>query len=371
MPKPQTLVILSPGFPVNEADSTCLPPQQVFVRSLKQSYPNLNIVVLAFEYPFAKATYQWFGVDVIAFGGKNRNRLFRLFNWIKIWQVLRKLHRQHHVIGLLSFWFDECAFIGDYFGKRYGIKHLSWILGQDARPDNRYFKLIRPKAESLIALSDFVRNEVYKNYGVMPKHTITTGIDTSLFGERQPKRDIDILGAGSLIALKRYDVFIDAVKAIARYIPDVKAVICGKGPEREKLEKLIKQHGLDKNIVLRHELPHAEVLGLMQRSKVFLHTSEYEGFGAVLLEALYAGAQVVSFVKPMDKAVAHLRVVNTAEEMNARIFELLLEKQLTHESQLLYPIQQVAIDMMSLFIQSDNATASILTAMASDERVSL
>ncbi|MEO6522716.1 MAG: glycosyltransferase [Mucilaginibacter sp.] len=371
MPKPETLVILSPGFPVNEADSTCLPPQQVFVRALKQAYPNLNIVVLAFEYPFAKASYQWFGVDVIAFGGKNRNKLFRLFNWIKIWQVLRKLNKQNNVIGLLSFWVDECAFIGHYFGKRYGTKHLSWILGQDARPGNRYFKLIKPKAEQLIALSDFVRNEVYKNYGIMPKHTITTGIDICLFGESPLKRDIDILGAGSLIALKRYDVFIEAVKTIARYIPNVKAVICGKGPEREKLRRLIKQHGLGKNIVLRHELPHAEVLGLMQRSKVFLHTSEYEGFGAVLLEALYAGAQVVSFVKPMDKAVEHLHVVNNFEEMNARVFELLLEKQLDHTPVLVYPIQQVAIDMMSLFSQSDSATASILAAMASDERVSL
>ena len=35
-------------------------------------------------------------------------------------------------------------------------------------------------------------------------------------------RDITILGAGSLIALKQYDIFIDAVKEIIKEIPAAK-----------------------------------------------------------------------------------------------------------------------------------------------------
>ena len=35
----KTLVILTPGFPSNEADTTCLPMQQNLVRSLKLMYP--------------------------------------------------------------------------------------------------------------------------------------------------------------------------------------------------------------------------------------------------------------------------------------------------------------------------------------------
>jgi glycosyltransferase involved in cell wall biosynthesis len=371
MPKPETLVILTPGFPVNEADSTCLPPQQVFVRGLKQGYPNLNIIVLALEYPFAKMSYPWFGMEVIAFGGKNRNRFFRLWNWIKVWQTLRRLNKQHNVIGLLSFWFDECAFIGHYFAKRHRLKHYSWVLGQDAKPGNRYFNMVKPKGEELIALSDFIRKEVYKNYGVMPQHTITAGIDSALFRESQHKRDIDILGAGSLITLKQYDVFIEAVKTASRYLPDVRAVICGKGPEKEKLQQMIKQYGLENNIVLRHEVAHSEVLSLMQRSKIFLHPSAYEGFGVVLLEALYGGAQVVSFVKPMDEPIEHLHVVNNTSDMFYKLFELLMDEQPNNQPILTYPIQQVAADMMSIFTQSERATSSILPAMASNERLSL
>jgi len=367
MPRPQTLLILTPGFPDSDADSACLPPQQVFVRALKQNYPQLNIIVLSFEYPFTKATYQWFGVEVIAFGGKNRDRLFRLFNWFKVWRTLQKLNRQHQVIGLLSFWFDECAFVGHHFAKRNQLKHFSWILGQDARAGNRYFKLIKPKPEKLIALSDFVAGEVYKNYGILPVHTITTGIDTSLFGESPAIRDIDILGAGSLIALKQYDMFIGSIKAITKYMPDVRAVICGKGPEHEKLRSLIKQYGLEKNITLTGELAHIEVLALMQRSKVFLHASAYEGFGAVMLEALYAGAHVLSFVKPMKQHIKNWYTVDNLNGMRIKLFELLLDKNPDHSPVLPYPIERVAVDMMNLFTQSDKATCSILPAMASND----
>src|SRR3569833_2082531 len=122
MSKTDTLIILSPGFPKDEADSTCIPPQQVFVRNLKQNFPKLNIIVLAFQYPHFSAEYQWNNVTVISFGGQNRGNIFRLFTWARAWLKLRKLNRGHHVIGLLSFWMGECTFIAAMFGKRYHVK---------------------------------------------------------------------------------------------------------------------------------------------------------------------------------------------------------------------------------------------------------
>ena len=50
--KQKTFVILTPGFAKDEADSTCIPTQQNFVRALKELYPQLNIIILAFDYPY-------------------------------------------------------------------------------------------------------------------------------------------------------------------------------------------------------------------------------------------------------------------------------------------------------------------------------
>ncbi|OCX50226.1 hypothetical protein BEL04_23230 [Mucilaginibacter sp. PPCGB 2223] len=345
----KTLVILSPGFPENEADTTCMPFSQVFVRGLKQSYPQLNIVIVAFEYPFKKSSYSWEGIPVIALGGKNRSRLYRWANWTRVWKTLTRLNKQYQVIGLLSFWFDECAFVGHHFARRHRLKHFSWMLGQDARPGNRYFRWIRPQSGSLIALSDFVAQQVLDNYGILPANTITTGIDVSLFKPGAGQRDIDILGAGSLIPLKQYDVFIDVVKFMKEFIPDINTVICGKGPEKERLQTLIRQNRLEGNITLRDEVPHAEVLSLMQRSKVFLHTSSYEGFAAVFQEALYAGAQVVSFVKPMAGRIEHLHPVSDLVEMCHKLLDIFDAAEPDHEPVLAYPIQKTASSIMQLY----------------------
>ncbi|MGZ3872067.1 MAG: glycosyltransferase [Mucilaginibacter sp.] len=340
--KRQTLVILTPGFPKNKADSTCMPPQQTFVMALKKVCPGLNIVVISFQYPFRAAKYEWHGVKVIAIGGKDKGRVFRMLTWIKAWLILTRLKRECALIGLLSFWLGECAFVGTRFAKRYSLPHYSWILGQDAKKGNKYFKWIRPKSDELIALSDFVQREVKRNYNITPLHIIPVGIDTSLFGTAVQKRSIDILGVGSLIPLKQYGLFVEGIHYLKRFFPDIKAIICGKGPEMDRLRSLARLKGLTDNLSFAGELPHAMVLDLMQRAKIFLHPSKYEGFGAVLSEALYSGAQVVSFCKPMEKDFRHHHVVNNVEEMNAKLLSILNAKKIDHDPVLMYPIQQVA-----------------------------
>ena len=75
----ETFVILTPGFPKNEADSTCIPMLQQFVLTLKDLYPQINIVVLSFQYPYFKKTYQWFDITVTSFNGRNKGGLSKLF----------------------------------------------------------------------------------------------------------------------------------------------------------------------------------------------------------------------------------------------------------------------------------------------------
>ena len=347
--EPDTLVILSPGFPANEADTACIPPQQVFVKALKNICPGLNIIVLTFQYPFTAAEYLWHGIRVIAMGGKEKRKLRRLQIWTSAWVILQKLNKEYKLMGLLSFWFGECAFVGSYFSKLNGLTHYAWILGQDAKRGNKYFRWIRPGGDALIALSDFVAREVKKNYGVSPLQIIPAGVDTSLFGAAPDKRDIDVLGAGSLIPLKQYHLFIEAIGFLRGFVPGIKAVICGKGPETDRLQDLAKALHLNDNLFFAGELPHAEVLALMQRSKIFLHTSEYEGFGAVLSEALYAGAHVVSFCKPMDKDYRHHYVVKNKTEMNARLLAIIKNKRRGHDPVLMCTAEQVAKNIISLF----------------------
>lgn len=349
--KKQTLVILSPGFPKNKEDTTCLPPLQTFVKALKQICPGLYITVISFQYPFDAGEYNWHGVKVISVGGKGKGRIFRLFTWLKVWRKLEKLRRHQDLLGVLSFWMGECALLGSRFARKYDLTHYTWILGQDAKKKNKYFNWIKPKGEELIAMSDFLVREVRHNYGIKPLHVIPVGVDISMFGNAPVKRDIDILSAGSLIPLKRYRLFVEAIIHLKDIFPDIKAVICGDGPEMNMLRALAEENGVSANITFKGEVPHKEVIRLMQRSKVFLHPSSYEGFGTVLSEALYGGAQLVTFTKPMDKDYRHHFVVKTEGEMNARLVSLLKHKKINHDPVLICSIEQIAKNMICLFAQ--------------------
>jgi glycosyltransferase involved in cell wall biosynthesis len=352
----KALVILSPGFPKDEADTTCVTAQQIFVKALKETNPQLHIFVLAFQYPFKQARYQWHDVDVIAFGGKNRGGIFRLFTWLRAGLTLRKLNKQYQLIGLLSFWLGECAFIANSFAKRHGLKHFCWVLGQDAKPQNKYFKWVKPDAGSLIALSDFIAAELSKNYHVKPLHIIPPGIDTVLFKPSSAaRRDIDILGAGSLIPLKQYELFVSFINLLRRYFPDIKAVICGNGPELKSLQSMVKDLGLENNVEFTGEIPHKSVLALMQRSKVFLHTSAYEGFGVVCLEALYAGAHVVSIVQPMNTRIENWHIIYRQVDMAHKLKEILGNPSIKYKAVLPYTICGTARSVIKLYDYKEEA----------------
>ena len=351
--KPDTLVLLSPAFPGNESETSWVPTQQTFVNSLRQQYPDMRLILLSFYYPRTTEQYRWHGVEVIPFDAGRYKKAGRLLLWVRLWRVLRQLRRQNHLIGLFSFWCGECALLGRWFGRMHGIRHLCWICGQDARETNRLIRFIRPRPEDLIAMSDSVADEFYRSHGIRPAHRIYNAIDPALFPPvNAGPRDIDLLGAGSLSRLKQYDILVMIVGALRPVFPNLRAVICGEGEDRRELEHLIRVQGLQKQVTLSGEQPHREVLLRMQHAKILLHPSSYEGFGVVCLEALYAGARVVSFTQPLHRVIPNWYVVHSIDEMAAKVRELLEEPAQDYSPVLVYRMQDSVDAVMRLFIKT-------------------
>jgi glycosyltransferase involved in cell wall biosynthesis len=349
MSSKKTFIILSPGFPGSEADSTCLPMQQQFVSTLKKMYPLLDVVVLTFQYPYHQQEYRWFGIKVIPFGGRNKGGLQKLLLRSKINSSLNRLYREGKIVGLFSFWYNECAFIGKRFADKYGIKHYCWILGQDARKGNKYPKLLPPRPGELVALSDFIQHEFEKNHRIKPQFVIPPGIDETLFDGMPGEKDIDILGVGSLIPLKQYKIFLEIVAEIRNQIPGIKALLVGKGPEKERLQLLIYKLELGNNAIMTGELPYNKVLKLMQRTKVFLHPSSYEGFSGACMEALCAGSHAISFCKPMNIYIPNWHIVKNQEEMIRETLGILLDPVPGYQSLACYPMNDCVEQVMDLF----------------------
>ena len=343
----KTLVILSPGFASSESDTTCLPMQQHLVKTINEIAPHVNIIILAFQYPYQHGVYEWNGNVVFSFNGKNRGGIQRLMLRRKVHTVLKELNKRSSISGLLSFWYGECAVSGKNFSDHYNIPNYCWILGQDAKKENKYPRRLALKPDQLIALSDFLQDEFENNHGTRPSRVIMPGVDINSFD--QENRTIDIMGIGSLIPLKRFDLFVEAVAELKKYFPGIKAVLAGDGPEKERLKSLITKKDLQSNIEMTGELSHPEVIQLLKRTRVLLHPSAYEGFSGVCQEALSCGAHVVSFTKAMKGVYQQWHIVLTMEEMISRAKELLENSTTLYQPSKDFSMKNTAREILDLY----------------------
>lgn len=108
-------------------------------------------------------------------------------------------------------------------------------------------------------------------------------------------RALRVLWVGRLLALKRVDTLFKAASACLEKFPLTLTVV-GDGPERPRLERLgrrlFARH--PGSLDFRHSVPIDEVRTLMRAHDVYvLPSNAYEGWGAVVSEALEEGMEVL------------------------------------------------------------------------------
>jgi glycosyltransferase involved in cell wall biosynthesis len=64
----------------------------------------------------------------------------------------------------------------------------------------------------------------------------------------------------------------------------------------------------------------------MERAKIFLHPSSYEGYSTVCLEALFAGCHVVSFTSAQNSAIDHWHVAADTDGLIGACIDLAVHK---------------------------------------------
>jgi glycosyltransferase involved in cell wall biosynthesis/GNAT superfamily N-acetyltransferase len=133
----------------------------------------------------------------------------------------------------------------------------------------------------------------YQNRGVASAfHVIPGGIDRTRFntGKDVPK-DFDLIFVGRLAPVKRLDLFIDAVALLVKSKPDLRAVIVGTGELEADLKAQAHSLGLEANLLFAGQ--QADVVSWLQRSRIFVLTSDSEGLSLAMMEALTCGLPCV------------------------------------------------------------------------------
>lgn len=104
----------------------------------------------------------------------------------------------------------------------------------------------------------------------------------------------DVIFVGRLIKDKHADLLIRAVELARKKIPDIRCMIIGNGPEKEKLKRLVHDLDLKNNIKFTGFLDGDDVVSYMKASKVFVLPSTGEGFALTPVEANACGLPVVT-----------------------------------------------------------------------------
>ena len=122
---------------------------------------------------------------------------------------------------------------------------------------------------------------------VRVNHNITTPKN-----EIFPAHGINILACGRLVYPKNYALMIRSLKVAIGIRKDIFLTILGNGYERTKLELLVKELDLEN---------HVHFLGTVENTYEYMYyadglwvTSRYEGFGMVIIEALFQGCPILS-----------------------------------------------------------------------------
>jgi glycosyltransferase involved in cell wall biosynthesis len=93
---------------------------------------------------------------------------------------------------------------------------------------------------------------------------------------------------------KGYDQLLRALPLVREQFPNVRYVLGGRGPDRPRIEALIRDLGVAANVTLAGYVPDHELRGHYNLCDVFAMPSKGEGFGIVFLEALACGKAVLA-----------------------------------------------------------------------------
>lgn len=306
------IVICTPGFAAHEDDSTCIPPLQAYVKELSK-HNKINLTVISLHYS-SKSKYSWHGVEVIAIGANNNKFPFRFISWKKFQKAIQSIHQNHPIDILHSFWATDVAYIAQKAADKLGVEHFITLMGQDVLGTNKYFNRIKPTVNQLICVSDRQAQMLNKHFNKEAVHVIPWGIDAySISGKNLPV--YDVIGVGSLTELKNYSLFVEVIAELHKKGKITKAVLIGDGPEEEKLKQKAKEKGLEEVLQFTGRLNRDEVLLYMEKSKIFLHTSQYESLGYVFQEAISTKTPIVSTPVGMAQEKNYWRIGETKQEL--------------------------------------------------------
>ena len=178
------------------------------------------------------------------------------------------------------------------------VEQLKWAVKKYFWTIDPFLKITKWKATKIIGLNSSVQkvlNVTDDKIVVIP----AAGTERPNVKAKRTNK-FQILSVGRMVALKGFDITIDAFVQFYYQLPkadqkQVQLVLIGKGPQKDILDKKIADYQLPKDLILSIDWMDREVLmKYYSASQVFFFPS-HEGAGMVVPEALSYGIPILCF----------------------------------------------------------------------------
>jgi glycosyltransferase involved in cell wall biosynthesis len=165
-------------------------------------------------------------------------------------------------------------------------------------------KFLLPKADAIRVVSERIKNSLTNNLQPMPTGRQVTTNNVSVLPiyvdikkiqsakvkvdlrKKYPEYDFIILMASRLTKEKNIGLAIEAMKDVVKKHPKALLLIVGDGPEKSNLQ-------LEQNVKFESAVDAQTLFSYYKTTDLFLLTSNYEGYGRTIIEAMAAGCPVV------------------------------------------------------------------------------
>lgn len=227
----------------------------------------------------------------------NLGKESKINKYLKLNKILKK-HQFDYVLDFryrLNPWM-ELLFIF-YFYRRTKVIYTVHSSNIEAyfTKINWVAKLILSRVYKVVSVSEGITELLEKKYEITNLKTIYNFIDikNNSFDLEEIIPYEYIIAVGRLDEIKQFDRLIEAYFNSVLISKNIHLVILGDGTEKEKLINLVNNLGIGDYVHLKGFIKNP--YPYIKNAKFLTLSSQYEGFGMVLLEALFCGTPVISF----------------------------------------------------------------------------
>ncbi len=165
--------------------------------------------------------------------------------------------------------------------------------------------------DEYIAVSKFTKEKLIEKIGIAKEKiaVVYNGIDLDLYESTtvdEKYANPTIVTVCRLVAYKRVDDLIRALKILKLDFPEIQLKIIGTGPKENYLRILSRDLGLEDNVNFLGKIRDTrEMIKILKKSHVFALPSIAEGFGMVIIEAMACGLPYVASDIPPIREVTN------------------------------------------------------------------